>query len=147
MTLNEVKQSVLNASLDKGKVKIYINTRVEGVVLPSHLMASQGTALNLSRHFPGPMNLGDFGICAVLSFQGRSFTVEVPWEAIMAVEDTDSFHDFSTAQAFGLAQAVTEPRPQKQPFKPEVIVDNTEKLGLSEIQLTPPRTGHLRLLH
>lgn len=97
MTLNQLKKKILQASLDLGVARIYVapNTHWKKVTLPKEIMRRYGVILNLSYKFKGGLEILDHGVKAVLSFDNELCEVEVPWEAIVRIiNSNDEDHSF-----------------------------------------------------
>jgi stringent starvation protein B len=80
------KKSRLLESLDKGMTMIHLDARRPGVLVPEHLKGELHLILNLSYRFDPPdLSVGEWGIRQTLTFQGRRFTVAIPWSALYAI--------------------------------------------------------------
>jgi stringent starvation protein B len=79
------KQAVLERLLELGMVMVTIDARREGVEVPPHLTDDAQLRLNLSFRFGLPMEVGDWGVEARLTFGGVPFNCRLPWDALYIV--------------------------------------------------------------
>ncbi len=79
------KYRVIDELLVQEYTLIHVNTMMQGVVLPQHLLSQPTVTLKISRFFPKPMFLGKETVRAELMFNGGYFSCIVPWEAIWGV--------------------------------------------------------------
>lgn len=80
------KKARLLEALDKGMTMIHLDARRPGVLVPEHLKGELHLILNLSYRFDPPdLSVGEWGIRQTLTFQGRRFTVAIPWSALYAI--------------------------------------------------------------
>ena len=80
------KKARLLEALDKGMAMVHLDARRPGVLVPEHLKGELHLMLNLSYRFDPPdLSVGEWGIRQTLTFQGRSFTVAIPWSALYAI--------------------------------------------------------------
>lgn len=83
---SEEKQKRLEHMLEKGQVRIHLDPRRPGVVVPSAFRSDYQLILKLSYRFDPPdLSLSDWGVRETLSFSGQRFGVAVPWTAIYAI--------------------------------------------------------------
>ncbi len=83
---SEEKQKRLERMLEKGQVRIHLDPRRPGVVVPSSFRSDYQLILKLSYRFDPPdLSLSDWGVRETLSFSGQRFGVAVPWTAIYAI--------------------------------------------------------------
>jgi stringent starvation protein B len=76
--------------LHAGRVRINLDARRPGVVVPEHLRAEKALMLEYGRNLPTPiegLEIDDFGIKAVLSFAGRKSMTFAPWGAVFRIAD------------------------------------------------------------
>lgn len=82
-------REVLLLMLDKFPlVDVLIDTKVEGVCLPSYLMKEEKVVLQYGKNlaFPIPdFMAGDDGVTATLSFHKSTFKTFIPWDAIKGI--------------------------------------------------------------
>lgn len=124
---NITAQSVATKYLDKGdKIEIIINAKRKGVIVPEIYKKRCDLCLNISRKFKNPVSLTDKGIQATLSFQGESFNCFIPWDTIWCIKSPNRDYFFF-----------------KNLFREDVKLDVIGGGGF----LTPPRTGHLKLVN
>lgn len=81
----QTKAEVLEELLEKGMVQVLIDSRIDGVTVPPHLMGDLQLRLNLSRRFGLPLTLADEGVEATLTFQKVPHDCIIPWKAIYAI--------------------------------------------------------------
>jgi stringent starvation protein B len=79
---SDKKRELLETLLEKGMVLVAVNGRFPGVDLPEHLRGDPQVNLNLSYRFGWPMEVGDWGVRATLTFGGRPYDCALPWPAI-----------------------------------------------------------------
>ncbi len=79
------KLNVLDELLDQGLVQVLVDSRIEGVVVPPHLIGDLQLRLNLSRRFGLPLVLTETGVDATLTFQKIPYECTIPWGAIYAI--------------------------------------------------------------
>ena len=150
VTVTDLKKRIIDSCLQKGATKLVVVSSVAGVSLPPYLMSNRTNIIAISRRFRGELALLDSGIETELSFKGELFHVVVPWDSIQTIMDingdTHTFAD-TIEELHQNLNSIREPREERPPFKPEVIVDNTQELGIKPNNITPPRSGHLRLVN
>jgi hypothetical protein len=140
------QRAVMERMLQKGVVRVFLNTNTPGVVLPA-LPTGAVLALNFSYRFePGDLTVDDSGIKSTLSFNRVACAVVVPWTAVIGLLSTvlDELVQFETTSnepMFKRASGDFQPAMIAK-FKPS-LVPNEE--GVTKM-FSPPRTGHLRLL-
>lgn len=79
---SEKKRELLETLLEKGMVLVAVNGRFPGVDLPEHLRGDPQVNLNLSYRFGWPMEVGEWGVRATLTFGGKPYDCALPWQAI-----------------------------------------------------------------
>ena len=83
---NKRTREILNNYLEEGKILIAVDSNVEGVVLPSHLMNSIQVKLNLSHSFKTSIfTIDDEKVEVDLAFQGVRTLCRLPLESIYYV--------------------------------------------------------------
>jgi stringent starvation protein B len=158
------KKARLLESLDKGMTMIHLDARRPGVLVPEHLKNELHLILNLSYRFDPPdLSVGEWGIRQTLTFQGRRFTVAIPWSALYAISShvTHQFWMYSEdmprelleppegVTALGEAtvpevDAGSTPNPARAVLKE--IVNNEPVVRKPESSEAPKRPSHLRLV-
>lgn len=136
------KKDLVGSMLDQGLIHILVDTRTPGVDLPEHLMGRVDVKINLSWQFKTLIELTDQGIFANLSFNGETRQVVIPWFAIYFVGSKQTqegilFPEDAPGEIVTRITSSQESRPKPQKFE---SID-----GGNEV--SPPRTGHLRVLH
>lgn len=81
----ESKQAVIERLLNFEYILAFINSSVEGVVLPDHITNEPTLTLKLSYHFEGKMEVHPDRIDAVLRFKGQYFSCVLPMNSIWGV--------------------------------------------------------------
>ena len=82
------KRRVVESLTDTGgTAQVLINAKNGGLSLPDFLLGNSQVVLNLSWAFGVPMNFGNEGFTARLSFDGKPFDCEVPWDLVYGVID------------------------------------------------------------
>lgn len=159
------KKARLLESLDKGMTMVHLDARRPGVLVPEHLKGELHLCLNLSYRFDPPdLSVGEWGIRQTLTFQGRRFTVAVPWSALYAISShvTHQFWMYtedmprelldSTDGAQALAAVPLpgmEPPQQAHPARAvlrEVVAAEPVEKKPEPQQPAPKRPSHLRLV-
>ena len=84
-TPTKSKQDIIDELLDKGMVQVLVDTRLEGVKVPAHLLGDLQLRLNLSRRFGLPLVFDEKGILATLTFQKVPHECRLPWDCIYAI--------------------------------------------------------------
>lgn len=79
------KQEALAEALDHGVVMIHLDATRPDVQVPAAHKAEDHLRLNLSWGFKEHLKLSEAGVEARLSFNGRPFLCEVPWDAIWMI--------------------------------------------------------------
>ena len=145
------KPKMIEAMLEKGMVTIYVDNKTPGAVLPQYLAGEERVVLNLSWRFRLPMRLTESHLIAVLTFQGKNFECQIPWNRIWCARDVngeailfvDSFPPsfFEQKKDQSAAEVIHEqPLTQEQEIQLKIHHNaNPER--------SAPRKGHLRLLH
>jgi len=82
---SDKKRELVETLLEKGMVLVAVNGRYPGVDLPEHLRGDPQVNLNLSYRFGLPMDVGDWGVRATLTFGGRPYDCALPWQSIFLV--------------------------------------------------------------
>lgn len=75
----------LNKLLFDEFAMIHVNTSVQGLVIPNHLLSEPSVALKLSKMFMGKLVVEKDQITAELRFSGEYFTCQVPWNSVWAI--------------------------------------------------------------
>ena len=92
--LSVQKRTALEAKLAEGLVQVRLDSNVDGVVLPEFLMNRVQVTLNLSYAFrPEVFEIDDIGVCITLSFSGRKFLCELPWDCLYFMQSLDAQRD------------------------------------------------------
>lgn len=87
--MSDVKR-VLQEYLDKGTVFILVDSNVEGVSLPQHLMNSLQVKLNLSRAFKTNIfKMDDEKVIVDLGFNGERVVCMMPYKSIYYIASAD----------------------------------------------------------
>lgn len=117
--LDALKCAIITAAFEHSYPYVIVDTAVEGVEVPPHILAS-GEPLNLQLRFAnGPQNPGmkftAEGIEGTFSFSRQPFYVRIPWTAIVRM-------DFVVVEgALAVIQAtLNQPQPQTPPPKKKV---------------------------
>lgn len=79
---SEKKRELVEALLDKGMTLVALDGRYEGVDLPEHLRGDPQVRLNLSYRFGLPIEVGEEGVRATLTFGGVPHDCKLPWKSI-----------------------------------------------------------------
>lgn len=80
------KRARMLSLLDEGMVLVRIDASRPAVDVPAHLLGTPGLALNLSRRFRGPLEVGPLEVRAALSFNGVQHTCVLPYDAIYLMQ-------------------------------------------------------------
>jgi len=83
------KKQILLDHLAIAKTSIYLDTKVDGVKLPSHLMKNEYVSLNLSNKFGLPMKFTADKVVATLTFKGMPYECHIPYKAILMIKLAD----------------------------------------------------------
>src|SRR5262245_32431271 len=83
--MNAEKKKALDEMLSGDYALLHLDSRVEGVSLPAHLMGSPMVTLKVSRLFRGVMSVNDDDVCAELLFDDSYFSCRVPYTAVFAI--------------------------------------------------------------
>lgn len=108
------KKQVIQEFLSQGKSVVCINSKVDGVKLPKHLMDQIQVKLALSLKFPNPIHFNDNGIETKLKFAGRQQKVYLPYTSIYAVSDPQDlensvlWEEDTPADLFDIAEDVLQ---------------------------------------
>ena len=85
MSKNRLRTLLIEA-LDRGKVYIHVNPRVDGVDLPVSLMGRERVPLIVAWRAPQiDLQLGEHTIDATLRFAGQPYRCVIPWAALVAI--------------------------------------------------------------
>jgi hypothetical protein len=85
--IQQHKYQALLSRLDRGMVRVFINSEYIGVSLPANLMNHPEVILNLSYGFKlDVFDVTQWGVVASLSFGGQPFNCELPWESIYYIQ-------------------------------------------------------------
>ena len=85
------KRSALESRLSEGRVQVHLDSTIDGVVLPEHLMGQVQVILNLSYGFrPEVFIIDDDGVQVTLSFGGQKFLCILPWVCIYVMQTLDA---------------------------------------------------------
>mgnify|MGYP001197813889 FL=1 len=85
MTADELRDALEDA-LSRGKVYVHLNPKIDGVILPSHLMDRDSVPLVMAWQAPGiDLVLGVERIEATLRFGGKPFRCCIPWRSLLAI--------------------------------------------------------------
>ncbi len=158
-TENEKKTKLL-AALDRGVTQVHLDARRPGVIVPEQFRQEFHLRLNHSYRFDPPdLQVSDWGVRQTLSFQGRRFTVGVPWSAVYAIASmvSEELWMFPSDMPEELVKAATEKVKLPPTEPPEVEAAKGPRAVLREVSLpeaagegpkepTPPRRGHLRVV-
>jgi stringent starvation protein B len=80
------KKETLISYLEKGIAMIHLDARRAGVVVPSQHVEDPHLRLNLSYRYGIPdLVIDDVRVQATLSFRGRPFQCQMPWEAVFGI--------------------------------------------------------------
>lgn len=79
------KKAVLERLLELGMVMVTVDARRDDVEVPPHLTDDAQLRLNLSYRFGLPMEVGEWGVEARLTFSGVPFDCRLPWDALYIV--------------------------------------------------------------
>lgn len=140
---NQLKKYLLEQWLKEGLTQVFVNSQDPQVIVPDHLRGDPGLILNLSWRFGTPMELTDEGVLAELSFSGQSTRVYLPWESIWALRAKEG-------KTLVFEVAVKEAMPGVEPIDTgKIVKEINDKLEVvnGENESTPPRKGHLKLVH
>lgn len=83
---NKKKRRAVTEFLDRGMVRLSVDSGQEGCMVPKHLLGNPRLALNLSHRFTYPVEMTDFGVSTTLSFSGADHPVFIPWPSVWACE-------------------------------------------------------------
>jgi len=91
MMINTLKMTatVLRNFVQAGKILVMVDSTVEGVVLPDHLLGFIRVKLNLSTKFKGPMEIGPTETKVTLSFDGQQHNCVLPHHAVYYIAMSD----------------------------------------------------------
>ncbi|PKN57653.1 MAG: hypothetical protein CVU56_09950 [Deltaproteobacteria bacterium HGW-Deltaproteobacteria-14] len=92
--LGQQKRRQLQSMLDHGLVMLHLDPRVEGVSVPPQFRGDPVLRLNIAYGFNLPaLDIDASGVYAMLSFSGRNFGCNLPWEAIFAMTAPHDGHE------------------------------------------------------
>ena len=111
------KRARLRELLDVGMVMVHVDTRQENVDVPPHLAGEPALALNLSRRFKSPVEVGPTQVKATLSFGGVRYECHLPWSAIFSMRShvDDTHYIFPDDVPTELHEAFVPPPSSAQP--------------------------------
>lgn len=137
------KKAILEESLSHGTTRVVVDGTHPLIQLPEHLLKDSKVYLDLSYNFGTrfPMSLDNDGIRAVLSFNKSPFSCFIPWDALWLVEiqeDAEPHIILFPESVPPVIQKQVDVACRRASFK--VIEGGTEE------EISPPRTGHLRLV-
>lgn len=128
-----LKKQAVQSFLEKGKTIIILNSNIEGVVLPNHLMNKIQVKLSLSLKFTNPTYLLDDVIQTQLSFNGVTGNVIIPYTAIYGLyEDKNPINsmfweDDVPAEIFELADVLEEQVSKLEQFMADNPLDGKKE--------------------
>ncbi len=162
---NAAKRTVLEKLLEQSMVLVTLDARAPNVMIPSHLQGDPQLRLNLSFRFGLPIDIGEDGISATLTFGGVPSECFLPWGSVYM------FVSHATGQPFMFPADIppdvapmgedTHPAPKKPALSvvapigqesprptPKSPVTEADENGDGDGPKTPdtPRRGHLRLV-
>lgn len=171
----KTKKDVLLSCLDRGIALLHLDSRQPGVVVPAQHRDDPHLRLSLSYRYAIPdLVIDDGRVQATLSFRGRPFQCQVPWDAIFCISSkvTDDAsvwpEDLPSEVLSELSQVEdgeVEPQPRGRPrwSQRKLLMVSSDAPpapqeehapALADIESiekpsepTPPRRAHLRLLH
>ncbi len=136
------KFETINRFLTGEYALVHIDTKVEGLDIPSHLLAGDTVTLKLSTFFQGAMEVGESEITAELLFSGSYYHCIIPLEAIWGVTD-DKGANYIWPES--VPQKVLEDMfgnlPDDESAKKRKTAPNRER---QETPAPLPSRGHLR---
>ncbi len=162
----EEKKTRLLGSLEQGLTMIHLDARRPGVLVPEKLKHEPHLLLNLSYRFEPPdLAIGEWGIRCTLTFDGKRFTIAVPWSALYAISSQHSkeFWMYPDDMPRELLESSPERMQQLSQLAPSTGADGKPdaRAVLREVVMDkrpydnaeppkdppePPRRGHLRLV-
>lgn len=83
-----------------GLVRVHLDARRTGVVLPSRFLRAKHLTLEYGHNLPTPvegLEVDGFGIRAILSFERDRSVTFIPWSAVFAVTDQGDVGTFWNA--------------------------------------------------
>ena len=106
MEIEISKKGLISEALNYGMIKIAVDTRVDGVDVPSQYMNQETVAFNVSHMFPyGDLSLGDDEMTVNLSFNKKLYPCKFPYSAINIVSDNQgNIHAFGPAGEYLMFQ-------------------------------------------
>jgi stringent starvation protein B len=81
--------TVLRNFVQAGKVLVIVDSTVEGVELPKHLLGFIRVKLNLSTKFKGPLDISTKETKVTLSFSGEQYNCVLPHHAVYYIAMAD----------------------------------------------------------
>jgi stringent starvation protein B len=89
--VTKAKRVILEECLKRGMTFIEVDTRVEGVDVPTRIGDDFALGLNLSYNFvPPDLDVSDWGIKATLKFGAEEYRCAVPWAAIWGIKSAEA---------------------------------------------------------
>lgn len=89
-TIHNEKALLFSRFLDQGYVKIALDARKEGVLVPLEFRSDFNLTLEFSSHyFCNDLSFNDQALSARMLFASGSFGVLIPWSAVYALSDED----------------------------------------------------------
>lgn len=138
---SEYKQIVLELFLAFGTTRVVVNGTHPLIKLPEYLLKNPSVNLDLSYNFETNLSLDDDGIRAVLTFKETPFSCFIPWDALWLVATQDS----SELRVIIFPESVP-PSVQRQVDAARRRASFKVIEGGTKEEISPPRTGHLRLV-
>jgi stringent starvation protein B len=86
-TLN--KKSCFEEWMKGDHVLLHLDSRKEGIVVPSQLFNNPGLTLKISYFFQGETVHDDCSICSYLRFGTNYFQCQIPWSAIWGISSSN----------------------------------------------------------
>lgn len=84
-----MKRQVVEEALKLGEVRVILDARQPGVVVPEHLRTAELVLKISYRYDPPDLEVSERGFSCTLSFDRRLSAVVVPWAALYAVRGRD----------------------------------------------------------
>lgn len=95
--IKQAKREFFSKALQGGIASLYLDPRVEGVIVPEKLKGSPTLVLNYSyRYHIADFDFDDERVVASLSFGGFPFQCVVPWDAVIGIgnQAESTFYSF-----------------------------------------------------
>lgn len=84
------KKMALETALERGKIQVRLDPRLNGVHVPEEFADESMLALNLSWRFPHTdMVINERGVAATLRFNSQPNRCVIPWSALFAIIPTE----------------------------------------------------------